>query len=72
MDFSSTAVISGFVAATSGALAAYDGWNNLGFTGGEIKNPQKKYSKRFDMGFDHLHLSLPVYNTGILIHDADR
>lgn len=41
MDFSSWAVISGFVAATSGALAAYDGWNNLGFTGGEIKNPKK-------------------------------
>jgi APA family basic amino acid/polyamine antiporter len=41
MDFSSWAVITGFVAATSGALAAYDGWNNLGFTGGEIKNPQK-------------------------------
>ena len=41
MDFSSWAVISGFVAATSGALAAYDGWNNLGFTGGEIKDPQK-------------------------------
>jgi basic amino acid/polyamine antiporter, APA family len=41
MNFSSWAVISAFVAATSGALAAYDGWNNLGFTGGEIKNPQK-------------------------------
>ncbi|MFL5807868.1 MAG: APC family permease [Flavisolibacter sp.] len=41
MNFSSWAVITGFVAATSGALAAYDGWNNLGFTGGEIKNPQK-------------------------------
>ncbi|MGZ8538847.1 MAG: APC family permease [Flavisolibacter sp.] len=41
MNFSSWAVVSGFVAATSGALAAYDGWNNLGFAGGEIKNPQK-------------------------------
>jgi basic amino acid/polyamine antiporter, APA family len=41
MDFSSWAVITGFVAATSGALAAYDGWNNMGFVGGEIKEPQK-------------------------------
>lgn len=41
MDFSSWGVITGFVAATSGALAAYDGWNNMGFVGGEIKDPQK-------------------------------
>jgi APA family basic amino acid/polyamine antiporter len=40
-NFSSWSVITGFVAATSGALSAYDGWNNLGFTGGEIKYPQK-------------------------------
>lgn len=41
MDFSSWGVVTGFVAATSGALAAYDGWNNMGFVGGEIKDPQK-------------------------------
>ncbi len=41
MDFSSISVLLGFVAATSGALAAYDGWNNLGFVGGEIINPKK-------------------------------
>jgi len=45
MNSSLWAIISGFVAATSGALAAYDGWNNLGFAGGEIKNPQKNISK---------------------------
>jgi APA family basic amino acid/polyamine antiporter len=41
MDFSLWSVITGFIAATSGALAAYDGWNNLGSAGGEIINPQK-------------------------------
>jgi basic amino acid/polyamine antiporter, APA family len=41
MNFSSWAVLSGFIAATSGALVAYDGWNNLGYAGGEIKEPQK-------------------------------
>lgn len=41
MDFSAWGVLTAFIAATSGALAAYDGWNNLGFAGGEIKNPQK-------------------------------
>lgn len=33
--------LSGFIAATTGALAAYDGWSNLGYVGGEIKNPQR-------------------------------
>ncbi len=34
-------VLTGFIAASSGALAAYDGWNNLGFVAGEIKNPKR-------------------------------
>jgi len=34
-------VLTGFIAATTGALAAYDGWNNLGFVAGEVKNPQR-------------------------------
>jgi len=33
--------VTAFIAATTGALAAYDGWNNLGMISGEIKNPQK-------------------------------
>lgn len=41
MDFSAWALLTAFIAATSGALAAYDGWNNLGLAGGEIKNPEK-------------------------------
>ncbi len=31
----------GVVAAMSGALASYDGWNNLSFMAGEIRQPQK-------------------------------
>jgi APA family basic amino acid/polyamine antiporter len=38
-------IITSFTAATSGALAAYDGWNNLGFASGEIRNPQKNIPK---------------------------
>lgn len=34
-------VFTSFVAATTGALAAYDGWNNLGFIAGEVKDPKK-------------------------------
>jgi basic amino acid/polyamine antiporter, APA family len=41
IDFSGWPLLLGFVAATSGALAAFDGWNNLGLAGGEVKDPQK-------------------------------
>jgi APA family basic amino acid/polyamine antiporter len=44
------ATISGFIAATSGALAAYDGWNNLGFVAGEIKDPQRNIPKGLLIG----------------------
>ncbi len=39
-----------FIAATTGALAAYDGWNNLGFIGGEIKQPQKNIPRGLIIG----------------------
>ncbi len=38
-------LIGGMVAATSGALAAYDGWNNLGMVAGEIRNPQRNITR---------------------------
>jgi len=40
-NFTSVTILTGFIAATSGALAAYDGWNNLGFIAGEIRDPKK-------------------------------
>jgi APA family basic amino acid/polyamine antiporter len=39
-----------FIAATTGALAAYDGWNNLGFIGGEIREPQKNIPRGLMLG----------------------
>jgi len=36
-----TALLSGLVAAMTGAFMAYDGWVNITFMGGEIRNPQK-------------------------------
>ena len=36
---SSTGGIAGFAAAMIGALWAYDGWNNITFLAGEVKNP---------------------------------
>jgi APA family basic amino acid/polyamine antiporter len=49
-DTTFLATITGFIAATSGALAAYDGWNNLGFVAGEIKNPGKNIPRGLFIG----------------------
>jgi basic amino acid/polyamine antiporter, APA family len=38
-------LLGAIVAATSGAFWAYDGWNNITFVAGEIKNPQRNIPK---------------------------
>ncbi len=38
------------IAATSGAFWGYDGWNNITFVAGEIKNPQKNIPKSLLIG----------------------
>lgn len=43
-------LLTAFVAATTGALAAYDGWNNLGFVSGEIRSPQKNIPRGLIIG----------------------
>jgi APA family basic amino acid/polyamine antiporter len=50
IHYSSWSITLGFVAAASGALAAYDGWNLLGFVSGEIKDPQKNISRGLLVG----------------------
>jgi APA family basic amino acid/polyamine antiporter len=39
-----------FIAATSGAFAAYDGWGNLASVAGEIINPGKNIARSFIIG----------------------
>ncbi len=43
-------LVMGIIAAMSGALAAYDGWNNLGFVAGEIKDPKKNIPRGLFLG----------------------
>jgi APA family basic amino acid/polyamine antiporter len=44
------ALVAAMVAATSGALAAYDGWNNLGMVAGEIRDPQRNITRGLFVG----------------------
>lgn len=44
------ALLAALVAATSGAFWGYDGWNNITFVAGEIKNPQQNIPKSLLLG----------------------
>jgi basic amino acid/polyamine antiporter, APA family len=44
------ALVLAIVAALSGAFWGYDGWNNITFVAGEIKNPQQNISKSLLIG----------------------
>lgn len=43
-------LVAAFMAATTGAFAAYDGWNNLNMVAGEIKDPSKNIPRSLIMG----------------------
>jgi basic amino acid/polyamine antiporter, APA family len=49
-DLSGWKLLGAFMAATTGAFAAYDGWNNLNMMAGEIKNPQKNITHSLIIG----------------------
>jgi APA family basic amino acid/polyamine antiporter len=55
---SGMALVAGIIAAMSGAFAAYDGWNNIGFVAGEIKQPGKNIPKGLFIG---LGICIAVY-----------
>jgi APA family basic amino acid/polyamine antiporter len=44
------ALIGAYMAAIAGAFWAYDGWNNITFVAGEIKDPQKNIPKSLFVG----------------------
>lgn len=47
---SGASLIAGIIAAMSGAFAAYDGWNNISFVAGEIKEPGKNIPRGLIIG----------------------
>jgi len=46
----SFAIFAAFIGAMSGAFWAYDGWNNVTFIAGEIKDPQKNLPRALFLG----------------------
>ncbi len=52
------ALIGAYMAAISGAFWAYDGWNNITFVAGEIKEPQRNIPKAL---FSGLFFCIAVY-----------
>lgn len=55
-----------FIGALSGAFAAYDGWNNLGFVAGEIKAPYTTIPKALVIGISICVLLYLVTNLAYL------
>ena len=49
-DLSGWKLLGAFMAATTGAFAAFDGWNNLNMVAGEIKNPQRNITRSLIVG----------------------
>jgi len=49
-NFNAWKIFVAFMAATTGAFAAYDGWNNLNMVAGEIKDPSKNITKSLLIG----------------------
>lgn len=49
-EMSNWQVLMGVIAALSGAFAAFDGWNNLGFVAGEIDEPSKNIPRALIFG----------------------
>jgi len=48
--FEGWSLVAAFMAATTGAFASYDGWNNLNMVAGEIKDPNRNITKGLLMG----------------------
>lgn len=66
IHLSRAALIAGLIAAMSGAFAAYDGWNNIIFVAGEIKNPGKNIPRALILGLGICMLLYVITNQSYL------
>ena len=58
--------IGAYVAALSGAFWAYDGWNNITFIAGEIRNPQKNIPRSLLVGLSACIIIYVLVNVAYL------
>jgi len=61
------ALLSAIMAAIAGAFWAYDGWNNITFIAGEIKNPQKNIPQSLLLGISTCVLIYLLINLAYLV-----
>lgn len=61
------ALLSAIMASLAGAFWAYDGWNNITFIAGEIKNPQKNIPKSLLLGLSVCILVYLLINLAYLL-----
>jgi hypothetical protein len=57
-----------FIVAMSGAFWVYDGWINVTYSAGEIKNSKKKPSKNLVLFCPHLYLDISSDKSGLHLH----
>lgn len=60
------AMIRAFMAAMAGAFWAYDGWNNITFVAGEIKEPQKNIPKSLFTGLSFCIITYALINLAFI------
>ena len=59
------ALLGGIIAALTGAFFAYDGWVNITFVAGEIKQPQRNIPKSLFTGVIDLYHCLYIGQPGL-------
>lgn len=65
ISFSNVGLLLAIIAATSGAFWGYDGWNNITFVAGEVKNPQRNIPLSLLIG---LSLTIVIYGLVVLAY----
>ncbi|MCU0420021.1 MAG: amino acid permease [Cyclobacteriaceae bacterium] len=65
ITFSDAGLLLAIIAATSGAFWGYDGWNNITFVAGEVKNPQRNIPLSLLIG---LSLTIVIYGLVVLAY----
>ncbi len=64
------ALVAAFFAASLSAFWGYEGWNNIGYIGEEVKNPQRNIPLALGCGYNHSNHTLPGHQCYLFICNA--